>query len=450
MSLNSFLQIFWARRLFIGLCGLTCLVGAIVISMVLPPIWQASGRVMLNLAKADPVTGEAVAGAQGGSYISTQMSLITDPQVLGKVADALGWTSDPNLMQSYQARSHNDKRDFRSYLADTLAQNTQVKPIRDSNILEVTYNGSTPEGARSVVENVLKAYIETSTALRSEQATKTADFYEQQLQKVKAKLDEAVTAETSFERKNGLVMSGDKSDVESQRLQSLAAAGNPVMLPPSMADASKPSEMELAQLDAQIAAASKSLGPNNPDMVAMTKKRSELVQLVRKDNAAVRAANAASASGAGQIARELAAQKSRVVADSEKIGKLQTLQQDVDVRRADYQQAAAKLAVNREAADQTQSNSLTNLGVQTPKSPLFPNWPLVIVGSFALGLALGVGVALLLELLNPKVRSVDDLTHRLDAPVIAVVSSVDQPRAFGARRALAARRRASRGSIARA
>ncbi|HWE99214.1 MAG TPA: hypothetical protein VG248_05405 [Caulobacteraceae bacterium] len=451
MSINHFLQIFWARRVFIALCTAAALIGAIVVCLSFPAVWQAHGKVLLNFGKADPVTGEVAATRESGNFLTTQISLITERSVMNKAIDTLGWTSDPTLISSFQSRSHSDKRDFRSFLADSLARNVQVKPVKDSTILDITYNGATPEGSRAVVQAILDAYATASSDLRNEEANKTAQFYEQELAKLKEKLDQSVTAETTYERQNGIVMANEKMDVESARLAALAGSGNPVMLPPAMADSTKQSQMELAGIDAQMAAASKIYGPNNPEMLALEKKHSDTVKLVAKDEAAVHAAMSASASGAGQVARELAQQKTKVVADSEKIGKLQTLQQDVDLRRADYMQAAAKYAVYKTQADQTNANFITVLGVETPQSPIFPNWTLVIPAAILLGLAVGLGMTLLLELLNPRVRGAEDIVNRTDTPVLAVVGSPPAPRRhIGARGARSGRTKAGQRGIARA
>lgn len=451
MSISNFLQIFWARRVFIALCTLAALAGAVVVCLTFPPVWQAHGKVLLNMGKADPVTGESAATRESGDFLSTQMSLITEPRVLDKAIDTLGWNTDPGLINGYQHRSGSDKRDFRAYLVDSLAQNVQVHGVKDSTILDVSYNGATPEGSRAVVQAILDAYASTTAELRTEEATRSAQFYEQELAKLKDKLDQAVAAETAYERQNGIVMANDKTDVESARLASLAGSADPMMLPPAMADGTKQSQMELAAVDSQIAAASKVYGPNNPDMIALQKKRADTARLVAKDEAAVHEAIAQSRAGSGQVARELAQQKSKVVADSDKIGKLQTLQQDVDLRRTDYMQAASKYAVFKTQADQTNANFITVLGVETPQAPIFPNWMLVLPAAIVLGLAVGLGVTLLLELLNPRVRGAEDIVHRTDTPVLAVVASPPAPRRqTGGRAGRAARGRAAQRGAARA
>lgn len=257
MSINGLWQIILARRNFIAMCVVCCLVGVVVVSLIVPPIWEAQSRVLLNLVRPDPVTNEIAAGSSGsstGAYVGTQMSLITDYSVTGKVVDELGWLSDPNLIQQYQNRSSGDHREFRAWAADIIARNTKVKPLKDSTILEISYTANNPTAAKAVADALRAAYMQTALAMNTEDAARTAQWYEGELEKLKAKLDTAAEAEAQYERANGLEMANDKTDVESERLQSLAAQGAPMMIPPEMVNAAKQSGMELASVNAQIAA----------------------------------------------------------------------------------------------------------------------------------------------------------------------------------------------------
>jgi uncharacterized protein involved in exopolysaccharide biosynthesis len=344
------------------------------------------------------------------------------------VVDALGAQSDPNLIAGYQARSSKDQRSFREWAADTIAKNIKVKTVKDSNILDISYLASSATAATTVANEILKAYIQVALSFRTQAATQNAEFYEGELTKLKTKLDDALAAEAAYERANGLAMANDKLDVDSERLQALASAGAPLVLPPPLADSAKQSEMELAAVNGQIAAASKTLGPNNPQMQDLMRRKAGLEALVLKDDAAVRAANSAAATGGGNTERQIAAQKARVIANSDKIGHLQTLQQDVEQRRNDYQTAALKFATFRAQSDQTSSDTFTPLSAEVPDKPLFPNWLLEVPGSIILGLGIGCLSAILLELLNRRVRVVEDLDQEVEAPVIGVIPAFRKPK----------------------
>jgi capsular polysaccharide biosynthesis protein len=61
--------------------------------------------------------------------------------------------------------------------------------------------------------------------------------------------------------------------------------------------------------------------------------------------------------------------------------------------------------------------------VLAPTKPVFPNKPLMLGGAAGLGIGLGLGLSLLLELLNRRVRGVEDLNLSKDVLCIGVIRS---------------------------
>ncbi len=71
--------------------------------LILPPRWDAHARVMINATKPDPVTGQSMNVQEGRIFAATQIELVTDPTVAGKVAEEMGWMSDPDPDQALSA-----------------------------------------------------------------------------------------------------------------------------------------------------------------------------------------------------------------------------------------------------------------------------------------------------------------------------------------------------------
>jgi succinoglycan biosynthesis transport protein ExoP len=78
MSLIQFVRIFWARRWLIVAATVSCLVGALLLTLLLPPRWESHARVMLDDMKPDPVTGQIIGTQEGRVFAATQVELITD------------------------------------------------------------------------------------------------------------------------------------------------------------------------------------------------------------------------------------------------------------------------------------------------------------------------------------------------------------------------------------
>jgi len=426
MSLTQFFAILLARRWMIISAMLASLVGAFLVILLVPPRYTADTRVVLDVIKPDPVTGQTMSPQFTRAYTQTQIQLIQDSRVAGAVVDELGWSRDPTMLARYAVPG--DPNGARRALAQTIIDRTNAKLLEGSNIMEISYTGSSPDAARTVADALRRAYIHAAVQTKRDSAAESADWYDAQAGKARQLLNIAEDTKAQFERQHGVIMTNDKTDIDSQRLAALSATsvGPAVSAAPVMPVGSLAAATELATVDAQIAQASRTLGANNPMLVQLQQKRTVLASQVAQERAASSAAvsaarSAANAASAGTGA--LQAQKTRVLANSENLAKLRQLQNDVDVRRDQYAKATQAAAQLR-AQSATDDAGVTVLSdAVAPESPSFPKIPLVVFGALALGLALGLLSALLTELLNRRLRTVRDLQDVVTgAPLLAVIS----------------------------
>ncbi|HEX5378163.1 MAG TPA: Wzz/FepE/Etk N-terminal domain-containing protein [Phenylobacterium sp.] len=422
MSIYQFLRILWAHRWLTVASTAATLVGAFIALLIVPPSYEAKTRVMLNLLRPDPVTGEVIANANSRTYMATQMELIKDYGVVGQAIDNLGWASNPQFVQQYQAAKNNDV-DIRRWLSQRMISKIDVGAVPGTNILEITFRAESPGEAKAMADNLRNAYLDTALQTRRREATKTADWYAQQAAQEQAALNAADAAKTAFEKENGIVMQADNTDVETARLRALAgqgAVGAPMVAaaPPSAA------AIELATLDSQISQAAQSLGPNHPQMQAMRARRGVLARVAAQDaQAQARAAAGAAGAGAGALEGAGRMQTSRVLAKRDKIERLNQLQAEVNLRREEYNKSMGRIAELRKEAG-IADTGITAMGdAVMPQKPKFPNKPLILGGSLGLGLGLGLGLSLLVELFNRRIRGPEDLQSIFDVPLLAVIAT---------------------------
>ena len=177
MSIAQFFRILWARRWIILATTLVCFVAAVLVARSFPPRYQASSRVMLNMFKPDPVTGEVISSGFARAYVKTQGELIRDYRIAGKVVDDLGWTNDPNLLAAYNRRDPSDQRDFRRWLAQRVMDGTDSSLVDASNILEIQFVSNSPEQAARIADTVRQAYVDQALTFRREDAVNNADWF---------------------------------------------------------------------------------------------------------------------------------------------------------------------------------------------------------------------------------------------------------------------------------
>ncbi len=442
MSLIQFLRILMARRMIVLTTFLSCLAMAILTVLIVPPRYDASTKVMLNIIKPDPVTGEMLGGNLIRAYVQTQMELIKNTRTTGLVVDQLGWATNPELVAQFARKNREPGIDIREWLARQISQNTQASGLEGSNIIEIKYSGDSPEAARQIVELVRNAYFEQSVMAKRETSTKAADWYYAQAEKANKALELAEGERTKFAKASNIPLQADNSDLETSRMNALNAQSVSALNVPAAASIAaaaplvvpipvSPFKAQLDQLDQQIAQAATTLGPNHPGFQALQRQRSALAATAAKDGQVMRvqapSAPRAAGGGGGSLEGAYQAQKARVIANQEKVDKLTQMKREIDLKRDQYQksaQRAAELRLESENADP----GISNLGPPTTSpTPSFPKIPLVLGAAIGFGLGLGVLLGLLAELLNRRVRSDDDLEVASGVPVFAVIGQKRDP-----------------------
>jgi uncharacterized protein involved in exopolysaccharide biosynthesis len=427
MNIYQFFRILWARRNIILASTVSTFLLAGTALLFIPAHYKAESRVMLDVIKPDPVTGQVMATTFLRAYTKTQIELVQDYQVARHVVDDLKWADDPELVAKYRNRKKKDDRDFNRWAAQRVIDGTKAELIEGSNILEISYTGYSAEKSKLVADAVRKAYMDSSLQARQEAARRNADWYDAQAAKAKANLMQAESIEAAYERENGVLLQDNKVDVDSARLAALVSQGTmPAVAAPTTVGQT-PSAIQLAQLDAEISQAKKTLGPNHPQLQEMEKRRQVLAVQADQERKAL-TANAGAVQGASRATEGLVeAQKSKVMANREKVEKLRLLQDEVDLRSDQYNKAEARAAELRQEADVAETE-VTPLGnAVTPQKPSFPNVPLILAGSVVAGAGLGLVIGIFLELIGRKVRSPEDLRNAAEAPVLAIV---ENPRAM--------------------
>jgi uncharacterized protein involved in exopolysaccharide biosynthesis len=422
MNILQFLRIFWARRLIVLIAVVCSFVGAFIVVSIVQPRYEAVARVVLNMAlRPDPLTGEMMNAKTAAAYFDAQIELTRDYAVTGPVVDALGWLTDPARIRAYSQRDPSDTRDFRSWLSQEVENSTKATIEGSGSALVITFRGPTPQIAAVGAETLRQAYLDAALAQRRKSAVRNAQFFTTQAEEARKLAEAAENTKAQYEKATGIIMQGRETDLDSERLAALAGQATTGLAPgAAAAPGGVSAAMQLAQIDAQIADAAKRLGPNHPEMQAARIRR-DMVAKVAAQEAASQNAVTSGAAGAAAISRALAEQKQRVIGQRDQVERLRQMQSEADLRRDQYRSAAAK------AGQYTIEASVSDAGVSplgivvTPSSPVFPNKPLILGGAVALGFGMGMALALLLELLNRRVRSVDDLKLSSDIHCIAVI-----------------------------
>jgi len=415
MSLQQIARILWARRWIILICFATIAIAGMFAAAIRPKTYTAEARVMLDVLKPDPVTGEVISTSFARAFVPTQTELIRDYRVTGRVVDKLGWTRLPWLKAEYDD-SNKDGVDFRRWLATRVSDSTNAYNVTGSNVIVVSYTASDPQTAAKMADLVREAYVEETIASKRSDAAGTAKWFERQLADVRAKLVEAESRKVAFERANNIVLMGDDTDADSARLQALSNQASPPTTITSGGVGGGAELAKLAEIDARISAQSATLGPNHPVIQDLRRQRAELAA----------AASRARSSGGGTIVTgpsvgaEVAQARTRVLAQRDKVEEARRLQADLQVLREQYAKMTARAADLFQQANSSESGITLMDSAIPPQDADPPKASVILIGALGLGLGLGVMIALFIELLHRRVRAVEDL-NAIGVPVIGII-----------------------------
>ncbi len=193
-------------------------------------------------------------------------------------------------------------------------------------------------------------------------------------------------------------------------------------------------EIQLRQLQNRLAIARSVMSDSNPQMVMLQSQVEALQAIVAEEQAAlagntsggdpqlsafeiqladIDAQIEASAEERARLTQELEALQASISATPANSIRLQTMQRDYDAVRAQYERAVSNRAAAQtgdviENLSKGQRISVIEQAI-APANPTSPNRPLIAAAGVAAGGGLGLGLVVLLELLNTAIRRPKDL-----------------------------------------
>lgn len=420
MSLVQFLRMLYARRMIVLASLLSCVITATLTAFILPPRYEAQARLMLDVLKPDPVTGQVMSNNFMRAYTVTQIETIKGTAVAGRVVDQLGWANDPAMLARYEKENTDPGADARMWLARQVSDNIKANVLEGSNILEIVYDGPSAESAKQMTDLIRQSYKDEALESKRKSAGEDAEWFRIQAAKAKKALEIAEAERTAYAKANNIVLQPGNVDLESAKLATLSQQSAAAVATPSIIGGSaiNPAQAQLETINQQLAQAAATLGPNHPTYQALLRQKKLYESFAAKSGGA-----SVVGGGAAAINSAFERQRARVVGDRDKVDQLQRMENEVALKRDQYLKSAQRFADLRLEADTTNAQ-ITDLGPTTASTkPSFPNRPLIIGSAIASGLGLGILLALLVELLNRRVRSEDDLAGAASAPVFATVGA---------------------------
>lgn len=434
-----------------------------------PPLYKVTTRLMLDDKKVSVSElgrdlSQLPSGTPGGpSPIANQAELVRSQRVLKRAVGKIF----PQGADSSQGK----------LVTKELSKGLKVKIVPATNILEISYQGRDAALATRLLNAVSQTMVQESTeAIRSE-AKSVREFLELEVPKQRTAAEAAEAAENRYRQTSGIISFEeqtkslveslatleDQERVLSAQLQEAKAEVNALQ---QITDSTtlknayaagrigqdeelKDLRTKLADLDTKLVNQRSRFTDNNPAIISLVRERDALRAIYNKKlsrvlpkNQTVSPANIASDELSQNLTSKFIVGETERLALEKKLRVVQTERTQLQNRLTQLpikQQPLAALTRRREEATTSlkllqskleeariaEAQLLGNIRIieqaQQPSSPAAPNPKVVLVLATVFGTILGVGVVLLLEVMDNTLREDSDVEELLKLPLLGVL-----------------------------
>ena len=454
MSLQQFLLALRARFGVFATVLAATILAATVASLLLPKSYKATVSLLVD-AKDEQSLSNAlrplILPQERLSYLQTQMDIITSKKVARKVVQDLKLAENPSTRAAFEEQA-GGKGSIEDWLVESLLKKLKVETSQ-SNVVQASFSAADPRFSAQVANAFAKAYIDTMLELRVEPTREAAAWFDEQLKGLRANLEDAQAKLTAYHQQQGIVSADERADVENTRLGVLSEevakaqeqtfqwngreqqarkflehGGSPDRLPDVLDNPFiQKLKADLLHGEAKLQELATQYGPNHPQYQRQVSenqsRREKLDAEMRKVVAGIENSARQSRQREADLMKAMAAQRARLLGLKENRNEFTVLRRNVESAERAYDTAMQRSVVSQVDSRASQTNVTVLNPAFVPREPSQPKIFLNIALSVAVGTMLGIGIVILMEMFDRRVRSRNDLDNAWNVPLLGVLNA---------------------------
>ena len=447
-SLSTYVDVLRRRIWLIAGCVLAALLAAGAVSWLSTPMYR--GTTLLNL-DSEGSTSLEFAGTAGRNAVPDPDALATETQLMRNREVAERVVAKLKLAGGSEAAKPSSDAATRAALH--VQRSIEVKPVRGTNLIELSCIADSPKKAAELANTVAEAYIDWKLDLKFRVIGQASKFLTSQIEDAKQTLSAKEQRLLALGRQKDILDIAPQSNPTLQKLSALSQdvtsamadrisketrytelqQANADSLPESLATAAiLQQRSDLTRLEREY---NDKLGVFKPEWPAMQALHAQIEKArldlkVATRDAVAKAREAAKADYEMALRREesvkeaLQGQRAEAMSMSRSTIDYNNLRIEVETQRA-----LVDNLLKREAEMQVllrlQGERLTNVRIVEsalpPGAPFRPSYPKNALLGLIAGLFSGVGLAFLLDSLDRSLRSAEQVAQYLRLPVLGVI-----------------------------
>jgi polysaccharide biosynthesis transport protein len=454
MTFGQFLSILRARWWLLLLVLFGTVAATLAVSLLLPKQYTAVASVVVDF-KPDPISAVMYGGMASPAFMATQVDIIRSERVAQRVVRNLRLNENPQVRQQWQDET-DGQGSIETWLGTVFQRQMDVVPSRESSVISVSYKAPDPRFAAGLANAFVQAYIDTALELRVDPARQYSTFFENRSKDARLALEKAQSRVSDFQREKGIIATDERLDVENARLnelssqltqmQAIVADSDSRQAQAQGGQADRMSEVinnpivsqlrsDINRGEARLQELTTRLGDNHPQV---REARANIEQSRQRLETETRRA-AGSVTVSGNINRQREAElRGSLEAQRAKVLRMKAVRDDGLVLLRDVENAQRTYDALQQRMTQTSlegQSTQSNVNVLTEATPpIEPSSPRILLNtllSVFIGTLLALGLAMVLELIDRRVRNVDDVVAALGLPVLGVMPKPGARRRFG-------------------
>lgn len=462
MTFGQFLSVLRARWWVLVLILVLTVGTTVGVSMVLPKQYLAAASVVVDF-KPDPISAAVYGGMPSPAVMATQVDIINSERVARRVVTNSGLANNPDVRQQWLDAG--GEGTVEQFLIDGFKKSLDVQPSRESSVISIGFKAPDPRFAAGLANAFTQAYMQTSLELRVNPARQYAGFFDTKGKELREALEKAQAKHSAFQKANGIFATDERLDIETARLNELSsqlvmmqalAAESRSRRAQANLSADRMQEVlnnpligglkaDISRGEARLQELGARLGDAHPQVVEakanLASLRARVETEIKRVTGSVGVTSNVNNQREADVRASLEAQRAKVLRMKAVRDEGLVLQRDVENAQRAYDAVQTRLTQTSLEGDTTQGNVHVLTQASPPVEHASPKLLLNTALAVFLGTLLAVGTALLLELMDRRVRSADDIVAALDLPVIGVLLAPGSKSMLGRKRISAMQQR---------
>src|SRR5229473_3501966 len=455
MNLHQFLLALRARFGVFFMVFAATVLAATAVSLLLPKSYKATASLLVDANKDEQslsnVLHPLVLPQERLSYMQTQMDIITSEKVARKVVQDLKLAESPLTRAAFEKETEGTGS-IEDWLVETLLKKLKVETSR-SDVIQVSFSSTDPRLSALIANAFAKAYVDTMLELRVEPTREAAAWFDEQLKGLRANLEDAQAKLTAYHQQQGIVSADERADVENTRLGELSEqvlraqeqtlqwntreqqarkfleqGGSPDRLPDVLDNPFiQKLKADLLHGEAKLQEMATQYGANHPQYQRQVSENQSLRDRLDIEMTKVVSGIDSSARQSRQreadLMKAMTSQRARLLALKENRNEFTVLRRNVESAERAYDTAMQRSVVSQVESRASQTNVTVLNPAFVPSTPSQPKIFLNIALSVVVGTMLGIGMVILMEISDRRVRSRNDLDNAWNVPLLGVLNA---------------------------